>query len=62
MQNPHSLALPLPPSLPARNKEPARLSTERGLCEGPDTQRGLCGSGMRQVKRQCQDLSCASKE
>lgn len=39
----------LPPG--ASNKNPARLSTERGLCQGPDMQRGLPVSDTRKVKR-----------
>jgi hypothetical protein len=35
-------------------KNPARLSTERGLCKGPDTQRGRSGSDTAQVKQRCQ--------
>jgi hypothetical protein len=38
-------------------KNPARLSTERGLCKGPDTQPGLSGSDMRLVKQRCQRSS-----
>ena len=32
-------------------KNPARLSTERGLSKGPDTQRGRSGPDMRRVKQ-----------
>ncbi len=37
-------------------KIPARLSTERGLCKGPGTQRGRSGYDTRWVKQRCQDL------